>query len=372
MKNILIITLFSILVAACNTRHDNSLQLQLDFGQYSNREISLIAIDRNEQTVIDTAIIDGEGRVTFNGIFNGPQLYQIISDSLAYIIFLDQAKSAIQFDTMLKIKTVINAPSTIQMLNFHKLYKAYLSQALPLQQKLDSVMYLSQTDSIKRSINHQLNIVKNQLYDSVSSYIKNTNYIQLKLYYVDFLKHVDEDQYLAMTSKIQEEYKHDPYFKTITDTITSDKVYGSLNGIKLSLINDEVVDFTNVNETLIIVTVWASWDEKSLEWAQQINKLSELNTLSKPIKFINLSIDQNKEVASQFYQNKKLIGSLSVSSLQWETPLLKQFNIKKIPVSIFTNHKKEVIYIGKDVQQLKSLIVNSSVPITLIDSTSNM
>lgn len=371
MKNILLLILIAVGLSSCEQEANKHLQLQLQFNDINNQQISLIAIDKDAQTIVDTSIIAENGSVLLSGVYNGPQLYQITTDSLAYIVFLDQAKTVIKFDSLNKIKEVKNAPSTIQMLSFHKMYKKHLAKALPLQKTLDSVMYIGHTDSIKKVTLSNLEKINEAAVDSIKYYVGQTKYVQLKLYYNEFLKHINTDTFNLFYDQLASKYADDPYF--VSKNITTDSItYGNVNQHRLFMNDQSQLIFDQEKETIFVLYTWAAWDEKSVQWSKTLQTLAALNSPQKPIKTIGISLDEKQMEAAGVFSQQSLPGQLAFANKQWEDELLKLLKIKKLSQIIMINHLKDVLYIGNDIQKAKSFIENTQIPLTLIDSTTNV
>lgn len=371
MKHIFLLIFVAIGLVSCEDEFNKHLQLQLQFTDHFNQPIALIAIDKDAQTIVDTSIIAENGRVRLSGVYNGAQLYQITTDSLAYIVFLEQAQTVIKFDSLNRIKEVKNAPSTIQMLSFHKMYKKHLSQALPLQKTLDSVMYISHTDSIKKATLSTLATISEAAIDSIKHYVSETKYVQLKLYYNEFLKHINIDTFNLLYDQLASKYADDPYF--VSKVITEDSVaYGNVNAHHIEMADQSKLTFDQQKETIFVLYTWAAWDEQSVQWAKQLQSLAMLNTPTKPIKTIGLSLDDDKAAAAGIFNTQSLPGGLAFAHKQWDDELLKKLKIKKLSQIVVINHLKEVLYIGNDINKAKTFIEQTKVPITLIDSTTNV
>lgn len=371
MKNLFLLILMAIGLLSCEEETNKHLQLQLQFTDFSDQKISLIAIDKDAKTIVDTSIIAENSTVYLTGVYNGPQLYQITTDALSYIVFLDQAQTVITFDSLNKIKEVKNAPSTIQMLRFHKMYKKHLAQVLPLQKTLDSVMYINHTDSIKKATLGTLEKINQATIDSVKHYVGQTKYVQLKLYFNDFLKHINTDTFNLLYDQLATKYATDPYL--VSKAITEDSVsYGNVNQYSIEMGDHSKLVFDQQKETIFVLYTWAGWDEKSIQWAQQLQPLAILNSPMKPVKTIGISLDEQQLEAAGIFSQHTLPGQIAFASKQWEDALLKHLRIKKLSQVIIINHLKEVLYIGNDIQKAKSYIEHIKVPITLIDSTTNV
>ena len=97
----------------------------------------------------------------------------------------------------------------------------------------------------------------------------------------------------------------------------------------------------------VLLTFWATWKRNSQDDLYAIRK--SLKDYGKDhIQTISISLDTD----IQYYRNACRYDSLTWHSrcyrLTWETPLIKQLNIKDIPYYVLTDSKHKIIALGTD------------------------
>lgn len=113
-------------------------------------------------------------------------------------------------------------------------------------------------------------------------------------------------------------------------------VYTALPVFKYMTSDSVEITNTSYKGKYLIITFWASWDEKSRKHLLRVSELSERFDSTK-LGILNLSLDYDTLQWKQAIIADSLNGEQVCDLKMWNTPLCKRYNVNRLPYSILVN-----------------------------------
>lgn len=113
-------------------------------------------------------------------------------------------------------------------------------------------------------------------------------------------------------------------------------LYTALPAFKFSAKGNREVTNATYKEKFLIINFWASWDSLSVE---HLKKVTALDSLYKDdeLAFLNISLDYDTAAWRGAIDADSIPGDHVCDTKAWNNPLIKRYNVSRIPYSAIVN-----------------------------------
>lgn len=231
-------------------------------------------------------------------------------------------------------------------------------------------------DSIRISggeTNEELNRFKEKLYalkDSalwlaeVDSFIRQHPFSQASIHLLNkYLVQVPQPDYAYINTLIENMggILHDhPLIqllsKKLENSIKSD-TGRYISNFRIKNRKGENMTSHHFRDKVLVISFWATWNEKSLKLQEALKELNEkLKKKKEKIEFVYFSLDMDRKKWEDTILKDTLNGEQAFDGEGWESALVKQFNIENLPTVVVLNARRQIVTRSADIEELTESI----------------
>ncbi|KAA6343379.1 Thiol-disulfide oxidoreductase ResA [termite gut metagenome] len=155
----------------------------------------------------------------------------------------------------------------------------------------------------------------------------------------------------AMTAKLQD----DPYverLKTYVNQLEKTKKEEMIPSFSIPDANGKKISYATLDSKYILIYFWASWDEESRLTHEKLRKVNqayakyrkeEKKGEKKELAIVGISLDVDKESWKRAIKKDTLAGKQVCDLGGWNSNVVQQYAVEKLPVNILVNSAGKVI-----------------------------
>ena len=102
---------------------------------------------------------------------------------------------------------------------------------------------------------------------------------------------------------------------------------------ELRAMDGSILKRADYKDKYLLMTFWASWDSASVEYLRELKALDD----TVGFKMINISLDYDSAAWKQVIDRDTLPGSHVCDARMWESGIVKEFTISKLPFTVLVN-----------------------------------
>ena len=116
-----------------------------------------------------------------------------------------------------------------------------------------------------------------------------------------------------------------------------------------------IINTSEYKDKFTVLSLWASWHPESIELQDSLK--TAIETLAdRPVKFVSLSLDSDRDAWLSVVREKQLGGVHLCDFRGWDTPLAKQTNTQNIPALYVANTSGRIIATNMWGKQLENFL----------------
>ncbi len=317
MRNFLFVVLTTFLLTAC---HDTSHEFKLkgDVANLNDSIVCLYGIFTTPDSMIPIPVRNGQFECTLQLDTITPMFLLLDSNRLEVPIFANKGiKMSIKGDTQGQI---IAKGGTEQAL-----YNVFQ----------DSIRNLTSQNEIREVAD---SFIISNPYSIVSIYLINKYFIQVK--------HPNKTLIERTINQLSGIMHDHPYIGQILSEISTRTDGQRDRYLPLPVMPD--TSSTDVKQTMYkekfkVISLWASWNEKSIALQDSIKELAK-EFKKEPVLFVNISLDNNREEWMKAINKEELFEGIHLCDFKvWDNNFVKQSVVSDIPYNVVTDTRNKVL-----------------------------
>lgn len=323
--------------AQCSPSNDSSFQIE-GKAAMTVKEVRLARYEKDEKVHIDSAELKN-GRFTFAGIINAPEVYYLeFDENFKLPIFMDNSLIEINIDGF------SGDSISIEGAGIHKDWMKVHQDIQKFDNQLDEIRdayYKAKSDGdeqLKSQFSRDYDSIEYRKDSFIDAFITGNSLSYITPYLTAKYKMYSGDPMRLENYKnsFGQSVMNSPYIEVINERIQK---------LKLTKIGNEIPSFTMLDTSGVMVSIedfrgkfvlidfWASWcGPCRRENPNIVSAFNEYN--SKGFTVVGISLDEDRKA----WVNAIVKDSLSWTNLSdlggWENELAQKFGVRSIPFSI--------------------------------------
>ena len=260
---------------------------------------------------IDTIVTDADGEFR----------YTLPTDTVVPLTLI------LQNGTLLPVYAEPNIEATLAVSN-----GCLRVQGGELQALHDSIV--SRLDSIDE---------QSQRYDAIDEFIKRHPYSDVNIYLLQhYFVDIDNARGSLVRNRIEMmggTLQDNSYIASIKRAVSVKQQniqHRSAPEFELQAMDGTVLRRADYRDKYLLMTFWASWDSASVNYLRELKAVSETADTAN-FKMISISLDYDTLAWKQKVSSDTLPGSHVCDAKMWESRVVKEFTISKLPFTVLVN-----------------------------------
>lgn len=260
---------------------------------------------------IDTIVTDADGEFR----------YTLPTDTVVPLTLI------LQNGTLLPVYAEPNIEATLAVSN-----GCLRVQGGELQALHDSIV--SRLDSIDE---------QSQRYDAIDEFIKRHPYSDVNIYLLQhYFVDIDNARGSLVRNRIEMmggTLQDNSYIASIKRAVSVKQQniqHRSAPEFELQAMDGTVLRRADYKDKYLLMTFWASWDSASVNYLRELKAVSETADTAN-FKMISISLDYDTLAWKQKVSSDTLPGSHVCDAKMWESSVVKEFTISKLPFTVLVN-----------------------------------
>ncbi len=182
-----------------------------------------------------------------------------------------------------------------------------------------------------------------QRYEAIDSFIKQHPYSDVNIYLLwNYFVESDEARSSIIRHRIEMmggSLQDNSYVASVKRAVSVKQQniqHRSAPDFNLQALDGSTLKRANYKDKYLLMTFWASWDSASTKYIHSLKELSETSDTAM-FRMISVSLDYDTAAWKKAINDNTLPGSHVCDTKMWESNIVKEFTINRLPFSILIN-----------------------------------
>ena len=135
------------------------------------------------------------------------------------------------------------------------------------------------------------------------------------------------------------------------DTKNSNVLHRTFPEFKYATSDSTEVALENYIRKYTIVTLWASWDQNSIERMRELASIKD-SVKSSSFAILNIALDYDSTQWRKAITEDSIVGDNVIDMKMFDSPIVKQFNVKSLPFTMLVSPYQRVVDYDIDTEGL--------------------
>lgn len=184
---------------------------------------------------------------------------------------------------------------------------------------------------------------QSQRYDAIDEFIKLHPYSDVNIYLLQhYFVDIDDARGSLVRNRIEMmggTLQDNSYISSIKRAVSVKQQniqHRSAPEFELQAMDGSVLRRADYKDKYLLMTFWASWDSASVNYLRELRVVAETADTAN-FKMISISLDYDTVAWKQMISNDTLPGSHVCDARMWESSVVKEFTISKLPFTVLVN-----------------------------------
>lgn len=124
-----------------------------------------------------------------------------------------------------------------------------------------------------------------------------------------------------------------------------------VSSFRIKNLKGENLTSYHFRDKALVFSFWATWNEPSLKMQEGLKALRK-KLKKEDIEFVYFALDMDKKRWQDTIRNDTLSGEHACDGEGWESPVVKQFGIEKLPTVVVLTPQRKIVTKSADIREL--------------------
>lgn len=313
------ILLFTLIVAACGSRNANECRISGKINHLTDSVVTLYGMFNSPDSLIHIPVTNGRFEYVLSLDTITPIYLYLESTGREYPLFADK-KSKIHIEGDLKQSGDLSITGGNVQNEFDSWTKSFKSDSTTTE-------LLNQADSFIVSHPHSV----------VSIYLIDSYFVRADT--------LDTGRIDRLVKSLSGSLRDHPYLKQLEEELKGRTPESNELYVPHFVLPDTVgkrVSTSQYKEEYLLLSFWASWHKESRDLQDSLKQLVK-KFAKRSIKFVNVSLDTDREQWKEAIRRDTLSGIHLCDQKSWAGSLPGNANVSKLPANLLLNAHRRII-----------------------------